>query len=292
MKNALIYLFFILSLFFACQSTKTTINSTQISQPEKSEIDTRISRKTPIKYIRVAFHIFAKEDASANFQDNETDREYLQNIVEAANNRLSDLGVLTMGNSPYVKDSRIRIKLEKIYFHYSDKNAFFDPALASLIYKEYVINDGDYYQMTDDDKYHVQHIFLIGMDSTKGGGRQVDGIGNQGCIVHKGWYNHYITYGSEGYGWGPVGNFIHELSHALGLLHNFHGGPAGDQCDDCNDNDPDDLPCPIQSTSNNYMDYFPKGYADGSPGFSQCQIDKIHQYLSGEKGTISRIVEQ
>lgn len=40
----------------------------------------------------------------------------------------------------------------------------------------------------------------------------------------------------------------HELGHCLNLLHNLQGGTAGDQCDDCNDND-DLFDCPLQGTS-------------------------------------------
>ncbi|MDP2423042.1 MAG: T9SS type A sorting domain-containing protein, partial [Bacteroidales bacterium] len=55
---------------------------------------------------------------------------------------------------------------------------------------------------------------------------------------------------------------------------------------DCFDNDPFGYNCPFQGTSNNYMDLYPS--TGGS--FSQCQIGKMHYYLSGNAGNIRATV--
>lgn len=249
-----------------------------------------LSEHNPIITVRIAFHVFQKNDGTANFQNNTTDKQYLQNIVNNANSRLSNLGALNIGNSPYIQDSRIRLLVDKIYFHPHDEDVFFNPSTSSSIYIKYVVNDYDNYAMTSDDKNNVQHIFLRGEDFSTGGGRQVGGLGMQGHLVHNGFYNHYLQNGFNSSHYGPVGNFIHELGHAFGLYHNFHAGSAGNQCDDCTDNDPVNLPCPIQASSNNYLDYFPGGYASIDPGFSQQQLSKIRWYLAGVNGTIHRVV--
>jgi hypothetical protein len=75
----------------------------------------------------------------------------------------------------------------------------------------------------------------------------------------------------------------------MGLHHNFQGGPNGNQCDSCNDNDQISGVCPIEASSTNFMDYWPKGWASSLPGFSQCQLSTMHFLLSG-RTNISDIV--
>lgn len=243
------------------------------------------------KEIRIAFHVFAKDDGSANFQNNTKDIRYLNDIVLYANQRLANLGKLDTGTSPYIKNAKIKISLENIYFHKHTEDAFFNPNSASFMFKKYVIQDEDQYQLSEHDKYNVQHVFLVAQDNSTGGGRQVGGLGHQGCLVQKGWYAHYLKFGANHAHWGSVGNFIHEMGHALGLPHNFQQENGRKQCDACDDNDPVGEECPKMGTSNNYMDYFPKGYNSEYPGFSECQIRTMHQYLSGQRGNISRIVK-
>jgi hypothetical protein len=253
-----------------------------------------VNDHTPIVTVRIAFHVFQKSDRTGNFQNNPTDIKYLENIINNANLRYSNLGVLNMGTSPYIQDSRIRLVLENIYFHAN--TADWMVSSGSDAFTKYVLNSYENYGLTDDKKYNVQHILISG-NPTGGGGSTWGSngkpeIGSQGYILEVGWYNHYQAHGPEHYHWGPVANLIHELGHAFGLTHNLHGGKHGKQCDDCDDNDPDGLSCPVEATSNNYMDYFPGGYnfSNPDPGFSQCQLSKIHYYLAGNAGTISRAV--
>ena len=174
---------------FLCYTESDTISHTYSYSTEcgiSSNYTPIVSEQTPIVTVRIAFHIF---------QNTITDKNYLNNIIISANNRLSNLGVLNIGSTPYIQDSRIRLKLEKIYFHPHDEDAFFNVATSSTLYSKYVSNDFDNYGMTNDDKINVEHIFLRGEDSTTGGGRKVGGRGNQGHIVEKGFYKHYLDYG-------------------------------------------------------------------------------------------------
>lgn len=248
-----------------------------------------IPEQTPVKFVRVSIHCFQKDDGTGNFTNAPADVTYLNNLISAANFRLSHLGVLNMGTTPYIQDARVAIVLEHIYYHHHSVDwAYAD---AGAMWTKYVVNDYDGLGITADDKNNVEHIFLSG--STGTGGGRASGIGTQGWISHVGWYPHYQANGAGSYSWGPVGNFIHELGHALGLTHNFHGGTAGYQCDACTDNDPTGLPCPIQGSSSNYMDYWPGGYnfSNPDPGFSQCQLGRVHYYLDGNVGTIWRTVK-
>ena len=249
-----------------------------------------VAGQTPIKIIRIAFHIFQKSDGSSNFQNTSEDIAYLNGVINKSNFHLANLGILNMGTTPFIVDSRIRLELEKIYFHPHDED-YMTP-VSSVVYNKYVINDFDGYNMTDDDKYNVQHIIISGNPTDVVGG-SASGIGSQGYIRHTGWYAHYNTWGPSSYTWRLATNFIHELGHSFGCSHNFHGDSFGYQCDGCTDNDPTGLPCPIQGTSTNYMDYPPLGYnsSNPDPGFSQCQLSIIHYRLSGF-GTISRTVKK
>jgi hypothetical protein len=72
---------------------------------------------TPIKTVRLSFHIFQNDDGTGNFINNENDRLYLNNVIDYCNSVLSSQGTLNIGNSIYIGDTRIRYKLENIYFH-------------------------------------------------------------------------------------------------------------------------------------------------------------------------------
>ena len=225
------------------------------------------------------------DDGTGNFQNTTADLLYLNNVVMAANSRLANLGILNIGSTPYIQDARIRIEPEAFYFH--PHTIDWDYADSYAMWTKYVLNDFDVYGLTNDDKYNVQHIFLSGSLGTGGG--HASAIGGQGYISHIGWYPHYQTHGAGSYSWGITGNFVHEFMHACGLDHNFHGGPNGFQCNDgCSDNDPTGLPCPIEASSNNYMDYFPGGYNSNTPdpGLSECQLGKVHYNLNGNAGSL------
>ena len=177
-------------------------------------------------------------------------------------------------------DSRIRFIIDTIYYHQDDEGLWdwSDCELATVFgnaldaYEKYVVNNS---ALNTKQKDSTLHIILGGGSCENVGGHVLGGshpyrsryIAQNG-VYHA--YNHEIPNH-----WVPAGNLVHEFGHVAGLKHNFHGGEHQSQCDDCYDNDPDELPCPIEGTSNNYMDY-------GSGGsFSQCQIGKMHYYLSG-----------
>lgn len=254
-----------------------------------------IPEHTPIKTCRIAIHSFQLDNGTGNFQNTTADRQYLDMVVLMVNNRLGNLGILNMGSSPYIQDSRIRIHLDAVYFH--PHTVDWNYASASAMYTKYVAGDYDNYGMTIDDKENVEHIFLSGSTGTFGG--HASAIGEQGYLSLVGWYPHFLSNGPTSYSWAIPGHFVHEFGHAIGLNHNFQNcfacpseGSPEDQCDSCSDNDPTGLACPDVGTSSNYMDYQPGGYNNSNPdpGFSACQLGRAHYRLDGNTGSIGDIV--
>lgn len=116
------------------------------------------SGQSPIIKVRIDFVVFQKDDGTGNFQNNSTDKAYLHNVVNNVNYRLSHLSNLTYGTSPWIKDSRIRVKLDTIYF-YKNTNAQNGPSNGEYpFYKQYVKNNSN---LSNEEKVNVEHIFII-----------------------------------------------------------------------------------------------------------------------------------
>lgn len=135
----------------------------------------------------------------------------LNDFKDKINNRFSNLDPLDMGNSIYIKDARIRIVLEGIYFHPHTTDWDFSPITSTnIIYQKYVINDFDNYGFTNDQKNNVEHILFTGASGSLGG--VTYGLGNQGYIVEKGALNSYNNNETH----NIVGNLTHEILHSFG----------------------------------------------------------------------------
>jgi len=252
------------------------------------------SNNLPIKTVRVAFHIIQDGNGNGNFQDLEADKNFLNNIIELINDKLSNLSELTIFGqtgqvaSPYIKDCRIRVYLDAIYFHKDAELWDFSSNIynkVSQAYNRWVVNNNN---IDDIGKNHTLNIIVGGNYNIPGG--HVSDIGGYQYIGMRGFY---AKLDSLNYNpWVCASVLCHEMGHSFGLNHNFHGTSPysnqsyGYQCDDCDDNDPAGLPCPIVSTSNNIMDYSP----GGGGGFSVCQAGKMLYFLSGQSGTISQDV--
>ncbi|MBS1570369.1 MAG: hypothetical protein JST45_13155, partial [Bacteroidetes bacterium] len=249
---------------------------------------------TPVKTVRIALHVFQKDDGTGNFQNTPDHIAYLEGVVNSTNTQLANLGpqqievngaLQPYGTSPYIIDSRVRLSLVGIYFHPHDSDWMLPD--NSGAYNDYVINDLDNYGLTWSDKYEVEHVFLRGPNGCCSG--QASGIGVQGWLHSGSWYSHFLANGPTQGHWGIPQHFMHELMHAFGLSHNFmncfycpsSGAGSVYQCDGCSDNDPNGQDCPDVGTSTNMMDYFPLGYNYIGAGLSECQLGRVHYYLDG-----------
>jgi hypothetical protein len=233
----------------------------------------------PVKTLRIAIHVFQDDAGQGNFrQDSASHADFLDQLIIWANNRLANLDSLKPAfTSPFVSDSRVRIRVDTVYFHRDNQAWNCSRDIDSPYMRDrYVDTDIllDYRQ-----KYQTLPLF-IGANNPVVGGHSRN-IGDRGYIAVRGYYESFTNKPM------PVAldecgrNLIHELCHCMGLLHNFTGGPAGEQCDQCEDNG-----CPQEGTSNNIMDYWPSyGYA-----LSLCQFRLVHFHLNGGSGNISEVV--
>jgi hypothetical protein len=243
-----------------------------------------IPSHTPIKYIKVDIHVFQMDDGTGNLQNIPAHTFYINDVIKQANAWMGGLEKPNIGTTPYIFDCKVRLVLTHIYYHAHTVDWQWGTpdnrrAMADAMYTKYVTNDFDNLGLTADDKGSNLHLFLEGSTTSNGG--EASDFGDKRWIRMGGWYNNYINNAA----YGTAGNLRHEIGHSCGLFHNFQGGGSGYQCDDCPDNDgPTD--CPLQGSSNNFMDYFPSG----ATALSQCQMGKMHYYLSGKAGNISDCV--
>ncbi len=233
----------------------------------------------PVKTLRVAIYVFQDDAGQHNFnKDSANHVAFLNQLTGWVNHRLANLDTLRPAMpSPYVSDSRLRIRLDTI-FYYPDNRAW-DCSTdidAPYMRDQYVDGDTllDYRQ-----KYQTLPVFIGGNYPVIGGHSR--NIGDRGYIAVRGYYEKFMSQPLSGSIDECGRNLVHEIGHCIGLSHNFSGGPGGDQCDDCEDNG-----CPVEGTSNNLMDYWPAyGYA-----LSKCQFNRIQFCLSGGEGNISEAV--
>ena len=73
----------------------------------------------PLRNLRVSIHVFQDDSGSGNFRQDQKDQmTFLYQLVDWVNHRLSNLDTLKPAvSSPYVADSRVRIRLDTLFFH-------------------------------------------------------------------------------------------------------------------------------------------------------------------------------
>lgn len=97
------------------------------------------------------------------------DRSYITNVVTHSNEYLMNLGLLNIGSTAHIVDSRLRVELEDIYFHPHTVDHAVNMSTGAAMYTKYVTNDFDNYGLDADKKDNVQHVFLTGDLNSSGG---------------------------------------------------------------------------------------------------------------------------
>ncbi len=269
------------------------VTKKELKQTEHYIPDERYMEATPIRFIRVNFHIMQKSDGTGSFNEAQG-IQYCHELVDRVNFRYSNNLPMNLpaGNNTPVLPTRIRIVLsndagtgkEAIYFHPDDSLCYF---IKNLKKGPFALTDKgifDKYAIGNDS---IINIFLLEHfpDSLASPtyGTMSNGISYGNNIKLAGsYYNRYTDFpGDNGTTFNKGADFYaklicHEIGHSLGINHTWNWD---DGCEDTPKNDgcwsATGVPPCDGLTTNNVMDYNWSQQA-----FTPCQIGRMHYNLS------------
>jgi len=258
--------------------------------------DVAYPEHTPMRYIRINFHVMKPKDGKANL-DERTGVPFIKAILEAANEKLTRNSQmrLPLGNSTPIIPMRYQYVLtpksddpddDGIYFHYDDE-------LYAMVANGKDKNnfDREVYEKYGVQKDSVMNIFIM---STHRDSMQSDtyshgsrGVGFGRWVKLAGWDEYTQEMKTDNRGrrvykerWKAQRLLHHEVGHCLGLKHTW---AYNDGCDDTPEHpncwsETNEPPCD-EEWGNNFMDY-----NTHSSAWSPCQIASIHHNLSRDQG--------
>ncbi|MCR9288676.1 MAG: M43 family zinc metalloprotease [Bacteroidetes bacterium] len=253
--------------------------------------DTAYLDHTPMRYIKINFHLMNSADSS-QFFDEQKSRKYAKSLIWEAEKRIRNnkqMNLPPRNNTPVVPP-RYRYKLtprpdspddDGIYCHYNDELYYYiNKGKDRNNHKRDVINDCGIQLDT------VLNAFLLPIhpDSLKSKtykGKDA-GIALGNAIKVGG---HFL--GGRMEPWIAQKYFNHEVGHIFGLNHTWR---YNDGCEDTpkNPNCWNNKQSPECDSlySNNFMDY--NAYQNS---WSPCQIGKMHRTMSNPKNRKRKMVE-
>lgn len=260
-------------------------------------IDAQHPTATPIRYVRVNFHIMQRSDGTGNFSEADG-KKFCKELVDQSNYRWSNNQQMNLpeGNTTETLPIPIRVVLQKdavtgedaIYFHKNDSLCFWNRS-AKKGYNGLSDRTAiEKYKVGEDS---IINIFLMehvpdSINQPNYGGATLSGISFIGSIkLFSMYYQHTtVKYRDDGTPFTHDAYFLsklmnHELGHSFGLNHTWNWD---DGCDDTPKNpgcwsETGKAPCD-GVTSNNMMDYNWNQQA-----VSPCQLGRMEYTLWKEK---------
>lgn len=245
---------------------------------------------TPIKTVRINFHVMQKTDGTGNFDENNVDHmAHSWEIEDWVNDKFTNMHEPLFGGAtgdPYVLDSRIRVKLQAIYFEADDFGWNNNQDQCG----EYSFNN---HKVNEDQELNIFFVRtfedpLVFIPQTT----DMDGCGmgliaeDKNFVTLSGLYDYYLndppgTLGPNHLGgkpWVVASILTHEICHCLGLGHSWYAAQKAlfpDLPNQTSQNSECD-PWTDPNCSNNIM-----GYANTRNWITPLQMGHMHQLASG-----------
>ncbi len=240
-----------------------------------------VSSETPVKIIRMVFHVLQDANGLNNFSNSATDQGYLWAIRDKVNYYLKNNGQQTPLDpnypSTFIKDTRLQIEVYPTIFYWT--GICFNTNIDNGLVQAYCVNNNP--NLPSEYKDGAIHVYfgncylvtqnnmtILDCKNTSG-----DGFG---AINLYNYFNNITNASipSDIYNGSLPRHLTHELGHVLGLAHAHTVGVTA-TIDNCCDT-PNPMP---QGESNNFMDYGAKR------AFTECQIARMHYNLANKCGS-------
>ncbi|GHT19347.1 hypothetical protein FACS189429_6940 [Bacteroidia bacterium] len=253
--------------------TPTAVNCSLnlTSENENTNVPYIPTNNSEILTIRVNLHIMQEDDGSGNFPQTQETEQYLADLITGVNFMYANIHPPEWNgetNDPYIRNSKIRFRIDGIYFHRNSAVCHLKPydesASEDVYFQQYAVNINHSLNV-----FFANYIYNNGEYAWGGNGFGLNGearncVGLYGSSLHTDDFQ------------GLVNMIAHEFGHSLGLKHT-------QKPDELSDTYPEttQVPCNYHTDvncSNNLMG--PASGATNKGYLSPLQVGKMRKLLT------------